>query len=284
MPRALADTDRRGPAVAIEDLAAGLLEDLALGRLVHLPVLIVTAHPDDETLAMGGRLASFARLKLLQLTDGAPICESKTRRAVANHRAYAAERERETQRALKALSVQCRRIRVGVPDQASVFFIDELLRTLERELRDVALVFTHPYEGGHPDHDTAALVVQVACDRIASMGGRPPARVEFASYHHRAGKLVAGQFWPDNTGREVIVALDRRMSALKRDALSKFRTQASVIEWFRPEEERYRRAPRYDFGRPPPPGVAQYDLFGWSITSARWRETAVSSIAVRCSG
>lgn len=257
-----------------DELISNVLHDLTVAGAIDLPAVAVTAHPDDETLGMGGRLGRFKCLTLWQLTDGAPLWESDAKQlGFSTRTAYAAAREIEAQRAIAALGLDCRRIRFGAPDQASVFFAPELLVLLERELCRAALVFTHPYEGGHPDHDLAALVVQCACDRISSMGGTAPARLEFASYHHRAGRLMAGQFWPDPDCPQAIVAVEGEAAAQKRRALAEYRTQSSVIRWFFTAEERYRAAPRYDFSQPPPPRVAQYDLFGWRITSARWRDT-----------
>jgi N-acetylglucosamine malate deacetylase 2 len=257
------------------DRARDALTSLTLARPIDEPAVVVTAHPHDETLAMGGRLEIFKRLTLVQLTDGAPMSGADARRAGFVHRmAYAAARENEVLRALAALDLNCRRIPAGVPDQESVFFVPSLLRILERELQGAALVFTHPYEGGHPDHDTAAFVTQLACDLIRANGGTPPARLEFASYHHSSGALVTGRFWPDQTCPEIAVPLESEAEKTKRRALAEYRTQASVLAWFQPWEERYRAAPRYDFARPPPPGIAQYDLFGWSMTAARWRDIA----------
>jgi N-acetylglucosamine malate deacetylase 2 len=256
--------------------AGGVLTKLMLARPIDEPAVVVTAHPDDETLAMGGRLKTFKRLTLIQLTDGAPpTCEGDAKRAGFAHRmGYAAERESEALQALAALDLNCRRVLAGLPDQDSIFFVPNLLRILERELQGAALVFTHPYEGGHPDHDTAAFASQLACDLIRAKGGTPPARLEFASYHHSSGALVTGRFWPDQTCPEIAVPLENEAEKTKRRALAEYRTQASVIAWFQPREEHYRAAPRYDFARPPPPGFAQYDLFGWSMTAARWRSVA----------
>src|SRR4051794_3305478 len=269
------------PELTAEDSerAGGVLTNLMLSRRIDEPAVVITAHPDDETLAMGGRLKTFKSLTLIQLTDGAPTCDADARRAGFVRRiAYAEERESEAQRALAALDLNCRRILAGVPDQQSVFFVPSLLHILEDELRNAALVFTHPYEGGHPDHDTAAFVSQLACDLIRAKGRTPPARLEFASYHHSSGALVTGRFWPDPICPEIAVSLESEAEKTKRRALAEYRTQAPVIAWFQHVQERYRIAPRYDFAQPPPPGIAQYDLFGWSMTAARWRDVAARYI------
>ena len=259
------------------ELISKVLDDLVLANPVDIPTVVVIAHPDDEVLAMGGRLAKFTHLTLLQLTDGAPRdARDAVQLGFPDWNEYLAEREREARRALAVLGLRCRRIRLNAPDQDSIFSVRELASEVLDELRDARLVFTHPYEAGHPDHDTAALIVQSACARIAASGRAAPARIEFTSYHHRDGQLVTGRFWPELSCPETMVTLDDDAHTRKCRALAQYRSQAHVISTFCTGIESYRAAPLYDFSRAAPPGIAQYDLFGWSITAARWRETAAS--------
>src|SRR6185437_9724842 len=51
-------------------------------------------------------------------------------------------------------------------------------------------VFTHAYEGGHPDHDAVAFAVHAAC-RLSDI---PPAIVEMPYYHRQDGRLITGEF------------------------------------------------------------------------------------------
>ena len=262
-----------------DDLTGRVLRALMLPAPIEWPTVVVIAHPDDETLAMAGRLATFERLTIVQLTDGAPSDGIDANRlGFTDPVSYSAERENETQRALAVLGLDCPRLCLGVVDQQSVFRISELVQAVEVSLGGATLVFTHSYEGGHPDHDTAAFVVQWACARMAAAGRHPPSRFEFASYHHRDGQMTTGQFWPEADQPEIAVVLDGQAHALKRRALAEYGTQSDVIRGFCTAIERYRTAPHYDFSGPPPPGLAQYDLFGWSITAARWRARAVSSL------
>jgi hypothetical protein len=90
--------------------------------------------------------------------------------------------------------------------------------------------------------------------------------------------MITGEFWPEADHPEIAIVLDSEAHVLKRCALAQYRTQSDVIRRFRTNVERYRTAPHYDFSQRPPPGFAQYDLFGWSITAARWRATAASSL------
>jgi LmbE family N-acetylglucosaminyl deacetylase len=219
-------------------------------------------------------------LTILQLTDGAPRdCDDGKRAGFSDRAAYARERERETRRAIAVLGIKRHLLRYNVPDQESIFKVSDLIRRVEDALRKARLVFTHPYEGGHPDHDTAALVVQLASTRLSQSADVPPMRLEFGSYHHRDGQMVVGAFWPDPGSPEIKVTLDGETRRLKCRALAEYRTQSRVIDWFASDAERYRLAPLYEFSQPPPPGVAHYDLFGWPITAAHWRAHAALALA-----
>lgn len=240
------------------------------------PITLIAAHPDDEILGLGGQLAGIPRLSLIHVTDGAPRNPTDAQRAgFASRRAYARVRAQELERALRAAEVIApRRRAVGVADQETVEHLPELLAAMQAELSIAAAVITHPYEGGHPDHDTCALIVQCACERLIRDGRPAPVRLEFASYHARGGTMATGVFWPAAQCPESVLPLDCRQDARKRAALAEFATQKEVIAAFPVSPERLRLAPRYDFTRPPPPGEVLYDRFRWRITGESWRQRA----------
>lgn len=244
------------------------------------PIALIAAHPDDEILALGGQLADFARLSLVHVTDGAPRDPADALRAGLGERsAYARTRALELDRALQAAEAfRARRSALGVPDQEAVEHLCPLTAALEEEIAGAAAVITHPYEGGHPDHDACSFIVQCACERLARAGRAVPWRLEFASYHACRGQWVRGLFWSAADCPETVIALDARRLARKRAALDEFRTQREVIAGFPLSPERLRRAPRYDFKRPPPPGEVLYDLFRWRVTGESWRRCAAAAL------
>jgi LmbE family N-acetylglucosaminyl deacetylase len=259
-----------------------LLARVAARAPIEETVALVVAHPDDEIYGPGIVLGSLRRLTLVHVTDGAPRDMEDARRAgCSSWQEYAAVRRRELADALRAAAVTPVVHRFyDFPDKQAHENLVALTRLLEQELLGKTAAFTHPYEGGHPDHDACAFAVQCACELLARAGEAAPLRIEFASYHQRqGGSFVAAQFWTDARADEVVLALTPEERARKRAALDCFVTQRYLLSKLHPEAERLRIAPRYEFTGPPPPGRAHYDRLGWAVTSQVWREQARAALA-----
>ena len=253
----------------------GLLERLARGQGIEKPVALVVAHPDDEVVGLGSRLACFDRLTLIHLTDGSPRDAADARRAGFEDRdAYAAARAAELEAALQTLEVQARRIRYSVPDQETAYHLPEIVARLRIDLAEVAAVFTHPYEHGHPDHDSAALAVRLAAP------DRPC--FEMAFYHAAPSGSRFGVFWPDPDSPEAEIHLSPDEQAMKCEALACFATQQETLGQFGVTTERLRPAPDYDFTAPALPGAALYEQWGFRETAADWRSWAARALGPAC--
>ncbi len=251
-----------------------ILRDLAQGRAIHAPVAVVVAHPDDETLGVGTRLACLRRMILIHLTDGAPRAPGDRDAGDPAPGDIAAQRMRETDAALQVLDAKPEhRIAYGHPDQESIRHLPEIVAALRRDLDGAAFVLTHAYEHGHPDHDTASLAVYLAC---ASAGARRKRAtvIEFPSYHLGAHGARFGAFWHDPERREWIATLGVRERARKAEALECFASQRDMLRNFPLDTERFRRAPDYDFSAPAPPPAAWYDAQDWPIDSRAWPHIA----------
>lgn len=257
-----------------------LLAALAAGDAIEAPVVMVVAHPDDEVLGLGSRLAAMQRLTIVYLTDGAPRDMRDARREGFDRwQDYAAARRDELRRALDAIGAgHTQTVRHDHADQEAIRHWAASVERLEDELAGAAAVITHPYEHGHPDHDAAALVVALACARLCARGQPAPRRHEFASYHLRDGQVVLGAFWPNARAPELELRLTEAELARKRAAMDRFETQKALGGRFPLTPERVRLAPDYDFAAPAPPGEAVYERWGLAMTLAEWRRHAVAAL------
>lgn len=251
-----------------------------ISGLTSRPVLVVAAHPYDETAGAGGLLPQLRRATVITVTDGAPRYKSNAERAgCASRKEYARLRREELLGALALAGISPDRTRpLNLVDQEAsleMAYLTMRLADVMRELRPAA-VLTHPYEGGHPDHDATAFAVHAACARVPS----PPVVLEFASYHAAAGDgpaLELGKFLPDSEEGET-VALSEDERARKSEMIRCFGSQLELLRNWPLDVERFREAPVYDFTRAPHPGRLFYENFDWGVTGKRWRLLAEEAL------
>lgn len=261
--------------------AEQILHRLSAGETIAARTVLVAAHPDDETLALGARFGQFSDLTLIHLTDGAPLDGADAQRlGFPTRQAYAAARAAELDAVLEAAGAgMAKRLSYGMTDKGCARDLVRLTERLVHDIADAEVVLTHPFEGGHPDHDAAAFAVWAACELLDRDGLSSPLRLEFTSYHQAPEGRVAERFWHDHSVSEVVLALSDEERARKKGLLDLFATQRDVLGVFPVELDRFRPAPTYDFTAVPPPGVALYDGFGWTITQADFRREAARALA-----
>jgi LmbE family N-acetylglucosaminyl deacetylase len=246
---------------------------------VEEPVALVVAHPDDETIGAGATLPLFRRLLLVHATDGAPQDGADARAAGFITAAdYAAARRRELDAALAAGGVRAERAALGAADQGASFRMAELSRALAAllERHGARVVLTHPYEGGHPDHDAVAFCARAAASLLARRGARAPEILEMAFYHAAPEGWAVGGFLPGGPPPTVL-ALTGEERARKRAMLDAFASQAATLARFRVGNELLRAAPLHDFTAPPHAGALLYERFPWGMDGVRWRRLAAEA-------
>jgi len=242
-------------------------------------VLVIVAHPDDEVIGAGTLMARLtgagAAVDLVHVTDGAPRNLDDARAAGFDDAvAYARQRRRELRSALEAGRVGAHSATTfGIPDQRASFRLALLIALVAKTLDTIqpAVVLTHPYEGGHPDHDATAFAVHTAMNHHMAAGRA--GLVELSSYNglhdqlHVCGFLAGGE-------RPVTLVLNAAEHATKRAMLRAFVTQRRTLAQFPIHVERFRRAPRYDFSQPPHAGTLWFEHFDWGVRGDEWRRLA----------
>src|SRR5215469_4381781 len=212
------------------------------------PILLVAAHPDDEVIGAGAHLAFWPDVSVVHVTDGAPRNHPYTGGAAfADRTAYAAARQREAWDALSIAGIATKRvIDLAFVDQEATFHMPEIaerIAALVATLRP-AIIVTHAYEGGHPDHDATCFAVHVARRIVSHSGVNPPGLVEMTSYFGYRHQRVTGSFLPSGE-MPVIIDLGGADRARKRRMLLCHQSQRDLLEAFPVERECFRLAPDY---------------------------------------
>ena len=231
--------------------------------MTDMRILIAVAHADDETLGCFSVLREHAAdVHILHATDSAPRdLKYAWRSGFATRAGYQAARRAELLAVLAKAGVSEERYhRLGLADQEAPVYWPRIRNYVEDFAAD--RVYTHAYEGGHPDHDAVAL---------ATAG--LPNLWEFPLYHGHGADFVPHSFLDGEA--ETVVEFDPQQQAVKRSWLDCFPSQKRVLDLFPVRHELFRPARSYDFSKPPHEGELYYERrkLGWT-----WREWRAATL------
>ena len=179
--------------------------------------VVVSPHPDDEVLAVGGLLALLARngtpAQVIAVTDGTASHRGSATWSVER---LAHERPRESRLALRRLGIEREALRLGLPDGGLADQCGMLAQGLLSLLQPDDVVFTTWREDGHPDHEaTGRTCAFAAARRRARL-----VEVPVWAWHWAAPGDVRLPW-----ARATRLALDADAMARKRSAVKAFASQ-----------------------------------------------------------
>lgn len=253
----------------------------SLTRGMHCSIIV--AHPVDEVVGAGCLISKLVGVTVLHVTDGAP-CDMQDARSAGfeNREDYAAARRAECIAALALARVPGDRvIDLALTDQSAWECLADLTKRITTFLQQSAtdIVVTHPYEGGHPDHDATAFATHAALRLMKENGIRPPVLFEMALHPSGDFKAKVPEFLPGWESETTTLLLDERARKLKERMLSCFETQRASLAVSPVGAEKFRRPLQYDFSEPPQHGKLHYENFDWAPRSYEWQASARAALA-----
>jgi LmbE family N-acetylglucosaminyl deacetylase len=244
---------------------------------------VIVAHPADEVVGAGCLISKLVDVTVLHITDGAPSDMLDALAAGFKVRDdYALARRQECLAALALANVPADQVvDFAIADHCAVHCLAELTKKITKFLQQSAadIVVTHPYEGGHPDHDATAFATHAALRLMKQNGFRPPVLFEMALHPSTDFKAKVPEFLPGSEREMTTLLLDERAQKLKQQMFACFETQRDSLEASPFGPEKFRQASNYDFSAPPQDGKLHYENFAWAPRRDEWQSLASKALA-----
>jgi LmbE family N-acetylglucosaminyl deacetylase len=242
---------------------------------------VIVAHPADEVVGAGCLISKLVDVTVLHVTDGAPMQDAEAA-GFKNRSRYAQVRRAECLAALAIANVPEDQVfDFALTDHCAAHCLADLTRKITTFLQQSAadIVITHPYEGGHPDHDATAFATHAALRLMKQNGFRPPALFEMALHPSTDFKAKLPQFLPGSEREITTLLLDERARKLKRRMFACFETQRESLAVSPVGPEKFRQPSTYDFSAPPQDGKLHYENFDWALRRDEWQLLASKALA-----
>ncbi len=244
---------------------------------------VIVAHPADEVVGAGCLISKLVDVTVLHITDGAPQDMRDAKTAGFEKRSeYAEARRNECLAALAMAHVlEDRVVDFGITDHCAAQCLTDLTKKIAAFLQqsESDIVVTHPYEGGHPDHDATAFATHAALRLLKQNGFKPPVLFEMALHPGRDFKARVPEFLPGFERETTTLLLDERARKLKQRMLACLETQRESLRVSPVGAEKYRQPLGYDFSAPPQDGKLHYENFDWAPRRDQWQSLAREALA-----
>ncbi len=205
-------------------------------------ILVVLAHPDDESFICGGTLARYALLghpiTLVCATRG-EMGRRLGRPPVATRESLPELREAELRAACDALGIEDLRF-LGLRDKTLDYYAPEDLASrilpILQEVQPSVLITFHERISGHTDHNAIGRAAALAWKQAGQPGRLY--YVLWSDYKEQLKTLGAGEY------RVTSIVVDGAAARAKVKAFRAHRTQSDLMDWLANEAEAVRRLTR----------------------------------------